>query len=95
MECCSSDGGPGGRHRSAGPAGGGGYRRRRLAIFAAAVLVAAAAVTLARIGVSDQPQPGFTQLWLSPARQKADTLILGISNNQGSTTSYRLVLLTQ
>jgi hypothetical protein len=65
----------------------------RLAIFAAAVLVAAAAVTLARIGVSDQPQPGFTQLWLSPAPQKPDTLILGISNNQGSTTSYRLVLL--
>jgi hypothetical protein len=65
----------------------------RVAIFAAAVLVAAGAVTLARIGVSDQPQPGFTQLWLSPARQKTDTLILGVSNNQGSTTSYRLVLL--
>ena len=65
----------------------------RLAIFAAAVLIAASAVTLARLGVAAQPQPGFTQLWLAPQQQKAHTVVLGVSNDEGSTTSYRLVLL--
>jgi hypothetical protein len=63
------------------------------AAFGAAILVAACAVGLARIGVADQPQPGFTQLWLSPQHQNGHTLSLGVSNDQGSTTSYRLELL--
>lgn len=67
--------------------------RWQVVMFAAAVLVAAGAVGLARIGVAMQPQPGFTQLWLSPQRQNSRTLSLGVSNDQGRTTSYRLVLL--
>jgi hypothetical protein len=65
----------------------------RLAIFAVAVLIAAGALTLARLGVAVQPQPGFTQLWLAPPHQKAHTVVLGVSNDEGSTTSYRLVVL--
>ncbi len=63
------------------------------AAFAAAVLVAACGVGLAWIGVARQPQSGFTQLWLSPQQQNEHTLSLGVSNDQGGTTSYRLVLL--
>jgi uncharacterized membrane protein len=66
--------------------------RWHVAVFAVAVLVAAAAVGLAVTGAVRQPQPGFTQLWLSPQRQDAHTLSLGVTNDQGRTTSYRLVL---
>jgi uncharacterized membrane protein len=65
----------------------------RLAIFGAAVLIAAGALTLARLGAAAQPQPGFTQLWLAPPNQKAHAVVLGVSNDEGSTTSYRLVVL--
>jgi hypothetical protein len=67
--------------------------RWHAAAFAAAVVIAGCGVGLARIGVDRQPQPGFTQLWLSQQRQNAHLLSLGVSNDQGSTTSYRLVLL--
>ena len=67
--------------------------RRQVATFAAAVVIAASAVGLARVGVAIQPQPGFTQLWLSPQRQNEHALRLGVSNNERGTTSYRLVLL--
>ena len=66
--------------------------RWHVAVFALAVLVAAGAVGLAVVGAARQPQPGFTQLWLSPQRQDAHTLSLGVTNDQGRTTSYRLVL---
>ena len=66
--------------------------RGHVAVFAVAVLVAAGAVGLAVVGVARQPQPGFTQLWLSPQRPGAHTLSLGVTNDQGRTTSYRLVL---
>jgi hypothetical protein len=67
--------------------------RWHAAAFAAAGVIAACAVALAGIGVARQPQPPFTQLWLSPQHQNAQALSLGVSNDQGSTTSYRLVLL--
>ena len=67
--------------------------RGHTAIFAAAIVIAAGAVGLARIGVAAQPQPGFTQLWLSPQAQDRHTASLGVTNDQGSVTSYRLVLL--
>jgi hypothetical protein len=66
--------------------------RWHVAVFAVAVLVAAAAVGLAVTGAVRQPQPGFTQLWLSPQQQSVHTLSLGVTNNQGRATSYRLVL---
>jgi hypothetical protein len=66
--------------------------RGHLALFAAAIVVAAGAVGLAAAGAARQPQPGFTQLWLAPQRPSAHTLSLGVTNDQGRTTSYRLVL---
>jgi len=66
--------------------------RWHAAAFAAAILVAACAVEVARIGVTVQPQPGYTQLWLLPQRHGEQTVRLGVSNDQGRTTSYRLVL---
>lgn len=68
--------------------------RRQTAIFAAAIVVAACGVGLARMGVATQPQPGFTQLWLSPQAKNQHTANLGVTNDQGSVTSYRLVLLS-
>jgi uncharacterized membrane protein len=65
--------------------------RQKTAIFAAAVLLAAGGVALARVGAAKQPQPGFTQLWLSPGHN-AHTAGLGISNDEGRVTRYRLVL---
>ena len=54
------------------------------------MLVAAGGLGLARVGAAVQPQPGFTQLWLDG---KNHTAKLGVTNDQGSTTRYRLVLL--
>lgn len=67
--------------------------RWHTAAFAAAGVIAACAVALASIGVARQPQSRFTELWLSPQHQNAHALSLGVSNDQGSTTSYRLELL--
>jgi uncharacterized membrane protein len=63
------------------------------AAFCAAVLIAAGGLGLARLGAKIQPEPGFTQLWLSPRTEKAPTASLGVTNDEGHTTSYRLVLL--
>jgi hypothetical protein len=73
----------------------GGWRLppRHTATFAAAVVIAGCGLGLARIGVTIQPKPGFTQLWLSPRYQNERTASLGVTNNQGSTTRYRLILL--
>jgi len=68
------------------------WPRWNLAVFAAAVLIASAAVGLAVTGAARQPQPGFTQLWLSPQQPGAHALSLGVTNDQGRATRYRLVL---
>ena len=66
--------------------------RLHLVIFGAAVAVAAGAVALASVGAATQRYPGFTQLWLS-GHGKTDTASLGVSNQQGSTKQYRLIIL--
>lgn len=66
--------------------------RLHIVIFGAAVAVAAGAVVLASVGAATQRYPGFTQLWLS-GHGKTDTASLGVSNQQGSTKQYRLILL--
>lgn len=67
--------------------------RRQAGILAAAIVVAACAVGLARAGVAIQHQSRFTQLWLSPKAGNKHIDYLGVSNNEGGTASYRLVLL--
>jgi hypothetical protein len=59
------------------------------------LVIAAGAVVAALTGALHQPYPGYTQLWLVPQRQHAGTASLGVSNHQGATTRYRLVLLRQ
>lgn len=66
---------------------------RHAAAFAAAVVIAACGVGIAHLGVAMQPHPGFTQLWLSARYENARTASLGVTNQQGSTTRYRLILL--
>ena len=61
--------------------------------FAAAVLVGACGLGLARLGAAVQPQPGFTQLWLTTGPEKEPSANLGVSNDQGITARYHLVLM--
>jgi hypothetical protein len=66
---------------------------RHAAVLGAAVLVAACGVVLARAAVALQHTPAFTELWLSPRAGHAPLASLGVSNQQGITTRYRLTLL--
>jgi hypothetical protein len=66
---------------------------RDVAIFAAALVIGACGIWLARAAVAMQPAPSFTQLWLSARSGHARTASLGVCNQQGVTTRYRLVLL--
>jgi len=66
---------------------------RPAALLGAAVLIAACGVLIARAGVALQPAPAFTELWLSPGGGQARVASLGVSNQQGVTTRYRLTLL--
>ncbi len=61
--------------------------------FGAAVVIAACGVGLARVGAAIQPQPRFTQLWLSTRGASAGAVKLGVTNDEGRTVGYRLVLL--
>jgi uncharacterized membrane protein len=58
--------------------------------FALAVVLAAGAVVLAHEGAVRQSYAGFTQLWLSPDGRTHD--LLGVTNREGRTTTFRLVV---
>jgi len=64
--------------------------RHVLALAAAAVL-AIGAVALSRFGAEKQEYGGFTELWLSAHGTGGESL--GVKNDEGATTRYRLVLL--
>jgi uncharacterized membrane protein len=66
--------------------------RWHAAAFGAAVVIAACGVGLARVGAAIQPQPRFTQLWLSTRGVSAGTIKIGVTNDEGHTTGYRLVV---
>jgi hypothetical protein len=73
-------------------------KRGRLAVwhavaFGAATAIAVGAVALAVVSADTQKYPGYTQLSLSPLQDKPVTASLGVTNQQGSTLQYRLVLL--
>jgi hypothetical protein len=65
---------------------------RPAAAFAAAVVIAAAAVGLAVASAEAQKYPGYTELWMTPLRTSQDVATLGVTNEQGGATRYRLVL---
>lgn len=72
-------------------------RRKRLSVgnalvFGLAAAIATGAVTLAVVGAEAQKYPGYTQLWLTPQKNKSLQATLGVTNQEGFTTKYRLVL---
>lgn len=60
--------------------------------FGAAAVIAAGAVGLAVVSADAQKYPGYTQLWLTPLPGQPSRASLGLDNEQGGTTQYRLVL---
>jgi hypothetical protein len=60
--------------------------------FGAAAIIAVAAVGLAVVSAQAQKYPGYTQLWLAPLPGQSASAALGVGNEQGGTTQYRLVL---
>jgi hypothetical protein len=66
---------------------------RHIVALGTALVIAAGAVVLAVTGAAKQQYPGFTQLWLLPRGPQGAIASLGVSNHQGTTTRYRLVLL--
>lgn len=60
--------------------------------FGLAAVIATGAVGLAVVSAKIQKYPGYTQLWLSPLPANPDTASLGVTNQQGGTIQYRLVL---
>jgi len=55
-----------------------------------AVVLAFVAIRTARIGIDAQPRESFTELWMLPPTQ--DEVQIGIQNEEGILTSYRLVV---
>jgi hypothetical protein len=58
-----------------------------------AALIAGSAIWVARAGATNQHYPGFTQLWLVNKSHSTSIDNLGVSNHEGRTEQYRLVLL--
>jgi hypothetical protein len=65
---------------------------RQAAAFGAAVVIAACGVGLASAGAAKQSYPGFTQLWLVHRQPNAPTASLGVTNDEGKTVRYKLIL---
>lgn len=58
-----------------------------LGVAAALVVVA---IIVARIGASEQPQTGFTELWMLPA--PGDGVRVGLDSHEANAMTYRVVL---
>ncbi len=56
-----------------------------------ATIVAFGSLAVARLGVADQPQPGYTQLWMLGAPSGTQVTV-GIGNHEGGHMTYRLTL---
>jgi uncharacterized membrane protein len=63
-------------------------------LLALAVILTVAAVFVAVLGTVQAPQPGFTQLWMLDGAN-ANTIQVGIRNDEGSPIQYRLEIETQ
>ncbi len=63
-------------------------------LLALAVILTVAAVFVAVLGTVQAPQPGFTQLWMLDGAN-ANSIQVGIRNDEGSAIQYRLEIETQ
>lgn len=61
-----------------------------LLLIGLAAMLVVAAFGVARLGAAAQPRDPFTEAWLVPA--SSDALTVGIRNEEGRSTTYRLVL---
>lgn len=68
---------------------------RHVFAFGMAVVIATAAVALSVRSAETQKYPGYTQLWMSPVVNNPLRANLGVTNQEGGTLEYRLVLLAQ
>lgn len=68
----------------------GALRGTQARLLGAALLIVLAAFAVARVGAVEQPQPGFTQLWILPAEGSA--VAVGVQNREGSDQRYTLRL---
>ncbi len=59
-------------------------------LFALAGVIALLALTVARVGAVQQPQLGFTQLWMVPVSDQS--VQIGLTNIEAQPVTYRLVL---
>lgn len=79
------------------PEGGAGSRWNispwRAVACSLAALIAGGAIWVAQVGAASQQYPGFTELWLSGTSHSTSIDNLGVSNHEGRTETYRLVLL--
>ena len=60
-----------------------------------ALLVTGGAIWLAQAGAASQHYPGFTDLWLTDHNYSTSMDNLGVSNQEGRTEKYQLVLLRE
>ena len=66
-------------------------RPSQLVLLVAALLIATGSIRIAQIGVANQQESGFTQLWILPAAGST-TVQVGVTNAEGATQTYRLEL---
>ena len=66
-------------------------------LFGLSGAVLVLAIWYSVLGVAQQPRPGFTQLWLLPAKeeQKSCALRLGVHNFESTSMNYRVMLSVQ
>ncbi len=65
-------------------------RRGACLLFALAALITTTAFAINYVNANDETGPGFTQLWMLPTATNA--VRLGVTNHEGRTVRYRLVL---
>ena len=65
---------------------------RHVLTFGLAVVIGIGAITLAIAGAEAQKYTAYTQLWLTPHTNGPLQATLGVTNEQGVTMDYRLVL---
>lgn len=71
---------------------GAGLPARHLVAYGAAGIIAIVAIVLSVHSAETQRYPGYTQLWMAPVVKDPVKASLGVTNQQGSTVQYRLVL---
>jgi uncharacterized membrane protein len=68
---------------------------RQAALLVVAVVALSGAVVAARVGATEQPTPGYTQLWMLPSSASAHraTAQLGIKNMEAKSMTYKLAFM--